>query len=120
MAPKVTAVFPDKLGGRAICIGVGQKRATAAQTADEPSQGTLLCSSWDRTVELCQVQALNLNLQLVVYFLIVLYIAFADSPVVVVVFPAALLTRAPPARGAQALQATGWVVVWSALQSCSL
>lgn len=38
MAPEVTAVFPDCLGGRAICIDVGQKRATAAQTADEPSQ----------------------------------------------------------------------------------
>lgn len=40
VAPEVTAVFPDNLGGRAICIDVGQKRATAAQTADEPSQET--------------------------------------------------------------------------------
>lgn len=39
MAPEVTAVFPDSLGGRPICIDVGQKRATAAQTADELSRG---------------------------------------------------------------------------------
>lgn len=39
MAPKATAVFPDNVGGGAICIKVGRKRATAAQTADEPSRG---------------------------------------------------------------------------------
>lgn len=44
MAPKVTAVFPDNLGGRVISIDVGQKRATAAETA-EKSQETELCQA---------------------------------------------------------------------------
>lgn len=50
MSPNETAVFGDNLGGGSvICIEVGQKRATAAQTAAEPSQETEPWPFWDTT-----------------------------------------------------------------------
>lgn len=50
MSPNETAVFGDNQGGGSVIyIEVGQKRATAAQTAAEPSQETEPWPFWDTT-----------------------------------------------------------------------